>query len=548
MADCNEPFFSIVIPFRGELENLHECLDGIARQENAPEFDLFVVDDGSENPVPGDLGRIHGLPLQVFRQVPLGISAARNMGLTEASGKVVLFVDSDVTLDGDFLENLAITVDHYPRDMAFQGNLRGGTANMVERMENLRLTATLQSLKNDKGYVNYVNTSAFALRKSMLAKNKDLFDLAAVRGEDTKILIELFRSGNLPRFVIGAKAAHRPRSGLTSYIRKHFSIGYYTKPARDELSQACPGVLMSSAGRQKVASRMLVSASEDLGNLIVFPLVLLAHGLERFGRLTHTLLGFRHGRHEILNIPVDAVRENELVAKISSSALRGEGCLVTYLTAWTMVQANRDRSLSDALWKFDTCYPDGMGVIFSSLLLGCGRIHKVTANNFIWQLCQEAALRNLPVAVVGAKPDVISKTGELIRARLPSLNLVACFDGYMTNTRMENLFRELHSLKPKLVIVGMGQPLQEIWVLKCREMLPQTVFLCVGGLFDYICGDKPTPPRWIRRAGFEWLFILVLRPRPFWKRYILGLPALACLIIKTWFLKISTRFSPKSSP
>jgi len=530
--------FSVVIPFRGELGQLHDCLDSLAGQAAAPEFEVIVVDDGSEDPVPGNLGAAYGLPLKVMREVPLGISAARNAGISHATGQVILFVDSDVTLAEDFLVNLQAAVAEHPQDSAFQADLRGGARNLVERMEDLRLRATISFLTNGDGHVDYVNTSAFAVRRSMLARDKDLFDLAAVRGEDTKVLAGLLRRGQKPRLVKGVKACHRPRLGVLSYVLKHYKIGYHTTPARDELREACAGVLMDGSGRHGLARDMLVMAAADSSNWPALPLMALAYGLERLGRISHRLLGFRHGRHHILNMPLNGVRENELVARIASSARRGEGCLFTYLTAWTLVQADRDPSMSGLFRNFDICYADGMGVVLSALVLGCGRLHKVTANSFLEKLCEQAALLDLPVALVGAKQEVISSSAQQLRSRFPALNLVGFSKGHLSDAEETALDHRLPAWNPRLVIVGMGQPLQEWWVCRHRDLLPDAVFLCVGGLFDYLCGAKPTPPRWIRKAGLEWLYILTLRPRRFWKRYLVGIPVLAWLLLKARFSKI----------
>ena len=41
----------------------------------------------------------------------------------------------------------------------------------------------------------------------------------------------------------------------------------------------------------------------------------------------------------------------------------------------------------------------------------------------------------------------------------------------------------------------------------------------VGAAFDYLSGRKPQAPRWMQRAGLEWLFRLATEPRRLWRRY-----------------------------
>jgi N-acetylglucosaminyldiphosphoundecaprenol N-acetyl-beta-D-mannosaminyltransferase len=250
------------------------------------------------------------------------------------------------------------------------------------------------------------------------------------------------------------------------------------------------------------------------------------------------MFGIRNERNEVLTVPLDGVRESELLARMVASAVRGQGMLITYLTAWTLVQASRDPAMSRLFRQFDVCYADGMGVVLCSFLLNGRRIHKVTANIFIYRFLEQVARQRLSVMLVGADEEVIETTAEQIKANYPAMELVGYSNGYSAVADEANLQKKLLELKPRIVIVGMGQPLQENWCCRMRETFPDTVFLCVGGLFDYFAGEKPTPPRLIRNLGFEWLYILVLRPRRFWRRYIFGIPMLGWLVMREYGVKV----------
>ena len=48
----------------------------------------------------------------------------------------------------------------------------------------------------------------------------------------------------------------------------------------------------------------------------------------------------------------------------------------------------------------------------------------------------------------------------------------------------------------------------------------KAVMLGVGAAFDFHAGRKPIAPKWMQRAGLEWLFRLCCEPRRLWRRYI----------------------------
>ncbi len=88
------PKVSVVVPTRDRHASLVRTLEALLRQEDAPNFEVIVVDDGSEPPVEAArLPRL--LQLRVLRGRGQGPGSARNLGLAAARGEVVLFTDDD---------------------------------------------------------------------------------------------------------------------------------------------------------------------------------------------------------------------------------------------------------------------------------------------------------------------------------------------------------------------------------------------------------------------------------------------------------------------
>lgn len=73
----------------------------------------------------------------------------------------------------------------------------------------------------------------------------------------------------------------------------------------------------------------------------------------------------------------------------------------------------------------------------------------------------------------------------------------------------------------QIVLVGMGMPLQERWLLDNRYLLTHKVVANVGGCFDYYAGVQRLAPRWMGRVGMEWLYRLARDPRRLATRYLL---------------------------
>ena len=91
-----EPTVSIIIPVYNAEKTLKRCVDSIIRQTYS-DWELLLVDDGSRDTSSKmcDEYALKDTRIKSFHQRNQGVSAARNLGLDQARGKWILFVDSD---------------------------------------------------------------------------------------------------------------------------------------------------------------------------------------------------------------------------------------------------------------------------------------------------------------------------------------------------------------------------------------------------------------------------------------------------------------------
>ena len=84
---------SVIIPTYNRGWIIKEAIDSVLSQDYR-DFELIVVDDGSTDNT-DDILNSYREDIIVFRQKNQGVSAARNRGLAEASGRFIAFLDSD---------------------------------------------------------------------------------------------------------------------------------------------------------------------------------------------------------------------------------------------------------------------------------------------------------------------------------------------------------------------------------------------------------------------------------------------------------------------
>jgi len=73
--------------------------------------------------------------------------------------------------------------------------------------------------------------------------------------------------------------------------------------------------------------------------------------------------------------------------------------------------------------------------------------------------------------------------------------------------------------RARVVWVGLGAKKQIVVADELSKRIPDRVLVTVGAAFDFISGNKKQAPKWLRRAGGEWLFRLIYEPKRLAGRY-----------------------------
>jgi glycosyltransferase involved in cell wall biosynthesis len=247
---------SVIIAAYNDWVALEGCLESLTRQTDGPDFEVIVVDDGSNQAAPETIRQFESsLRLTIARQTHSGISAARNHGIRISSGEVLFFVDADCRVQANCLAALSAAIAHFPRHDCFQLRLTGNGSSVVGRAEQLRLVTFQEHTLQPDGRIRYLNTAGFAIRRARADIGTGLFDLAALRGEDTLLLANLMRVGELPLFVPDAIVEHDIPLSLLACLRKDIRSAYLEGRTYDVIESK--GVRIRLAHRERL--RLLLS-------------------------------------------------------------------------------------------------------------------------------------------------------------------------------------------------------------------------------------------------------------------------------------------------
>lgn len=104
------PEISIIIPVYNAEKSIRRCIESILQQTYV-NFEILIINDGSIDNTIQICESFKDSRIRIINQRNLGVSAARNCGIQNASGKYIQFVDADDYLDDTICEELHIKAE-----------------------------------------------------------------------------------------------------------------------------------------------------------------------------------------------------------------------------------------------------------------------------------------------------------------------------------------------------------------------------------------------------------------------------------------------------
>lgn len=117
------------------------------------------------------------------------------------------------------------------------------------------------------------------------------------------------------------------------------------------------------------------------------------------------------------------------------------------------------------------------------------------------------------VAVIGAGAEANAKAVARLAGIMPNATVAGMPGEGWNDTLEREAVAWLRELRPQMVLLGLGMPLQEMVLRRRLGELPPAVYCAVGGAIEQIAGIQKLAPRWLGRLGLEWAWRLMLHPR-----------------------------------
>lgn len=179
---------SIIVPIYNAEKYLHKCIKSLLNQTKK-ELEFILINDGSTDNSEQIIKKYKDKRIKYFKNKNQGIGKTRNFGIDKATGKYIMFLDSDDYLREDACKILYDKAEEEKLDLVICNFYRVEEANLEEKITIPEFKNT--TLKEKKDLLLNVNLAPWnKLYKSELIKKNNIKFVENLKYEDAPFVIE----------------------------------------------------------------------------------------------------------------------------------------------------------------------------------------------------------------------------------------------------------------------------------------------------------------------------------------------------------------------
>ncbi len=227
---------------------------------------------------------------------------------------------------------------------------------------------------------------------------------------------------------------------------------------------------------------------------------------------------------EILGIPMAMTDYAGAIEVMDTMVDRRESGWICAAAVHSVMVAQDDPGMRDALTRSTLTVPDGMPVVWAANLLGEDLPNRVYGPELMQRYCVRSAQREHRLWLYGGRDQgALVQLALTLRREHPGIKIVG---GYSPPFRAlsaaedDEIAEQINRDRPDVVWVGIGVPKQEKWMVRMRDRIEAPVMCAVGAAFDFHAGRVSQAPRWMQERGLEWTYRIAQEPRRLLPRYL----------------------------
>ncbi len=236
----------------------------------------------------------------------------------------------------------------------------------------------------------------------------------------------------------------------------------------------------------------------------------------------------RGGTVEIAGLPIARLTTESLLDRIFRDLSVGRGGWLVTANLDFLQRAGADADARALYVQSDLIVADGAPLLWAARLMGEPLPERIAGSDLVYRIAERAAREDRSLYLLGGEGDSGPEAAAELKRLYPRLRLLGVSSPWLssppTPDELEPITRELRDLAPDLVYSAFGSPKQEHVIHALRPLLPGSWMMGCGISLSFISGDQARAPRWMQRAGLEWVHRMCSEPTRLGPRYLRNIP------------------------
>ena len=221
----------------------------------------------------------------------------------------------------------------------------------------------------------------------------------------------------------------------------------------------------------------------------------------------------RPERVHVLNVPIDCVTMDETVEMLGEFLSGSEPRFILTADSNAIINAETDDRYKRLFKEADLITPDSQGVVWALQRYGATIQSRVSGVDIVERLFALSAQKGYRIFLLGAGPEVAAKAAENLVAKYPGAVVAGTRDGFFKPSEDQVIASQIAETSPDILLVAMGMPRQELFILETQDIIRAKVAVGIGGSLDVHSGTVKRAPKLIQKVKLEWLWRLILNPK-----------------------------------
>lgn len=238
-----------------------------------------------------------------------------------------------------------------------------------------------------------------------------------------------------------------------------------------------------------------------------------------------------NSRISIMGLDIDIIPKVDLMPKLRGYLQGTKNHAIITANSLLILESQKLPALKRACENASMVLPDSSGISWAAKQLKLLQPYRIPGIDLAFDLCREAQMMGISVFLFGGNVGVAPRAAHYLKSRFPNLLIGGTHQGFFNWQDEDKILEQIWESGSRLILVGLGMPLQELWINRIKDKLPPGISMGVGGTFDVWAGDLKRAPQWVQKSGMEWMYRLGQEPNRF--NRVANLPRFAVKVLTT---------------